>query len=208
MLVEGFTMRRSLIAVLILTLAVILSPSVTAQELPGVNDERYVSPQFGYSLAWDEDWQAERSISRSGFDALVLANGVSEVVLSATTRYAGSTGFMATPQQCAQSSLRALTAKPGTTPVVLHDASDAPDADVRDIFWMEVTYNTADGMPMIAYVSCRHLGLSNGAMQTFMHLSPEAAYAEEKAVVDVLLETYAPPTLDLDQLDPGEWPRP
>ena len=96
-------------------LLVLVAGAAMAQETPD-NDGSYVSPQFGYSLGWDEDWQVERSVSRPGFDALELSNGVSAVVLSATTRYAGSTGFIATPQQCAQLSLRAVKPKPGTTP--------------------------------------------------------------------------------------------
>lgn len=203
-------MRRFLIAVLIFVLMVtsIARSSVLAQDLPGVSEGRYVSPQFGYTLAWDDDWQAERAVSRPGFEAVVISNGVSDVILSATTRYAGSTGFMATPEQCAHLSLRALNVKPGTTPTPLQDANEAADVDVREIFWMEVAYDAADDTPMIAYVSCRPLGLRNGAMQTFLHLAPEADYATEKATVDALLASYAPPALDLDLLDPGEWALP
>jgi len=72
-----------------------------AQENPGVSGSRYVSPQFGYSLRWEEAWQVDRAISRPSFDALVLSNGTSEVVLSATTGYAGATGFIAGPERCA-----------------------------------------------------------------------------------------------------------
>lgn len=203
-------MCRFLVVILLLGLALstVASSPAMAQDLPGVSEGRYVSPQFGHSLAWDDSWRAERSVSRPGFDAFVLTNGVSEVVLSATTRYAGSTGFIATPEQCAQSSLRALNVKPGTTPTPLQDASEAADANVREIFWLEVAYDATDDTPMIAYVSCRPLGLRNGAMQTFIHLAPEADYATEKVNVDALLESYAPPALDLDQLDPGEWPMP
>lgn len=203
-------MRRIpvVIFMVVLMLTTASSPSALAQDFPGVRDGRYVSPQFGYSLAWDDDWQAERAVSRPGFEAVVISNGVSDVILSATTRFAGSTGFIATPEQCAQLSLRALNVKPGTTATPLQDASDAADANVREFFWLEVAYDTADDAPMIAYVSCRPLGLRNGAMQTFMHLAPAADYAAEKVTVDALLESYAPPALDLDQLDPGEWPMP
>jgi hypothetical protein len=180
-----------------------------AQEYPGVPVSRYVSPQFGYSLRWDDAWQVDRALSRPGFDALVLSNGTSDVVLSATTGYAGATGFMASPEQCVKQSLGALVTRPGTQPTVLEDDTGTPrQATEGNLFWMEVGYDAADGTPMTAYVSCRGLGLGNGAMQTFIHLAPAGDYDAEVAAVDALLEGYEAPRLDLDRLDQGARPEP
>ena len=183
--------------------------AAVAQEYPGVSGSRYVSPQFGYSLRWDDAWQVDRALSRPGFDALVLSNGTSDVVLTATTGFAGATGFIASPEQCAQQSLGALIARPGTQPTVLRDDTGTPrQATEGNLFWMEVGYDAADGTAMTAYVSCRGLGLDNGAMQTFIHLSPARDYDMEVTAVDALLEGYQAPRLDLDRLDQGAGPLP
>ena len=180
-----------------------------AQEYPGVSGSRYVSPQFGYGLTWDDAWQVDRALSRPGFDALVLTNGTSDVVLSATTGYAGATGFIASPEQCVEQSLGALIARPGTQPTGLKNDSGEPrQAAEGNLFWMVVGYDAADGTAMTAYVSCRGLGLQNGAMQMFIHLAPEAEYDAEETVVDALLDSYEAPRLDLDRLDQGARPEP
>ena len=191
-------------------MALLTAPTVAvAQEQPGVSGSRYVSPQFGYALRWDDAWQVDRALSRPGFDVLVLTNGTSDVVLSATTGYAGATGFMASPEQCVEQSLSALIALPGTQPSVLEDNSGKPRQGMEgNLFWMEVGYDAADGTAMTAHVSCRGLGLGNGAMQTFIHLAPADEYDAEAIVVDALLEAYEAPRLDLDRLDQGPRPEP
>jgi len=202
-------MRLLFVAALFVVLAPLLAAPTTAQFFPGVSDARYVSPRFGYALSWDDTWRLDRSISRPGFDGLVLSNGVSDVVLTATTGFAGTTGFIATPEQCVQQSLAALVRRPGTQPVPLQDEAGMPrQGSEPDLFWMEVGFAAADGAPMNAYVSCRGLGLSNGAMQTFIHLAPALDYDAEVLTVDALLDGYEAPRLDLDQLDQGAGPIP
>jgi len=208
---EGLTILWRFASITAFVVALLAAAPVVAgaQELSGVSGSRYVSPQFGYSLQWDDAWQVDRALSRPGFDALVLSDGPSEVVLSATTGYAGATGFIASPEQCARQSLGALIARPGTQPTVLQDDTGTPrQAAEGDLFWMEVGYDATDGTPMTAYVSCRGLGLDNGAMQTFIHLAPARDYDAEVAAVDALLEGYAAPRLDLDRLDQGARPLP
>jgi hypothetical protein len=200
-----FTVVASLVVLLFAATPIVAA----AQDLPGVSGSRYVSPQFGYSLRWDDAWQVDRALSRPGFDALVLSNGTSDVVLAATTGYAGASGFIASPEQCAQQSLGALMARPGTQPAVLRDDTGTPRQAVEgNLFWMEVGYDAADGMAMTAYVSCRGLGLDNGAMQTFIHLAAARDYDREVTAVDALLEAYEAPRLDLDRLDQGAKPLP
>jgi len=203
---------RRLFALIITSVVALLAATplvAAAQDNSGVSGSRYVSPQFGYSLRWDDAWQVDRALSRPGFDALVLSNGTSDVVLSATTGYAGATGFIASPEQCARQSLGALMARPGMQPTVLRDDTGAPrQAAEGSLFWMEVGYDAADGTAMTAYVSCRGLGLDNGAMQTFIHLAPASSYDKEVAAVDALLERYEAPRLDLDRLDQGASPLP
>jgi hypothetical protein len=186
------------------------TPTVAvAQEYPGVSGSRYVSPQFGYALEWDDAWQVDRALSLPGFDALVLTDGTSDVVLSATTGYAGATGLVASPEQCVEQSLGALMARPGTQPTVRQDDTGEPrQAASGNLFWMVVGYEAADGTAMTAYVSCRGLGLDNGALQTFIHFAPESEYDAEEIAVDALLEGYEAPRLDLDRLDRGARPEP
>ena len=59
---------------------------------------------------------------------------------------------------------------------------------------------------MTAYVSCRGLGLGNGAMQTLIHLAPTSEYDAELIAVAALLEGYKAPRLDRDRLDRGARP--
>jgi hypothetical protein len=95
-------------------------------------------------------------------------------------------------------------ARPGTQPTVRQDDTGEPlQAASGNLFWMVVGYEAADGTAMTAYVSCRGLGLDNGALQTFIHLAPESEYDAEEIAVDVLLEGYEAPRLDLDRLDRG-----
>src|SRR5215210_4002287 len=208
---EVATMRRMFVLVIASVVALLTATPIVAvaQEYPGVSGSRYVSPQFGYSLRWDDTWQVDRALSRPGFDALVLSNGTSDVVLSASTGYAGATGFMASPEQCVEQSLGALVARPGTQPTVLEDDTGKPRQGAEgNLFWMEVGYDAEDGTAMTAYVSCRGLGLGNGAMQTFIHLAPARDYDMEVTAVDALLEGYQAPRLDLDRLDQGARPLP
>ncbi len=73
---------------------------------------------------------------------------------------------------------------------------------------MEIGYDTADGVAMTAYVSCRQLGLDNGATQMFIHHAPARDYDLEVTQVDSLLESCEAPRLDLDRLDQGTRPEP
>jgi len=92
---------------------------------------------------------------------------------------------------------------------VLRDDTGTPrQAAEGNLFWMEVGYDAADGTPTRAYVSCRGLGLDNGAMQTFIHLAPARDYDMEVTAVDALLKGYEAPRLDLDRLDQGARPLP
>src|SRR5215211_3840987 len=186
-------------------MALLTAPTVAvAQEQPGVLGSRYVSPQFGYALEWDDAWQVDRALSRPGFDALVLTDGTSDVVLSATTGYAGATGLVARPEQCVKQSLGALMARPGTQSTVRQDDTGEPRQAVEgNLFWMVVGYDAADGTAMTAYISCRGLGLDNGAMQTFIHLAAAGEYDAEEIAVDALLESYQAPWLDLIASRPG-----
>ena len=61
---------------------------------------------------------------------------------------------------------------------------------------------------MTTYVSCRGLGLGNGAMQMFIHLAPTSEYDAEVIAVDAHLEGYKAPSLDLDRVDQGARPEP
>jgi hypothetical protein len=202
-------MRLLLALAILLLVAPLTSATTAAQALPGVAGNRYVSPQFGYSLQWDKAWQVDRSLTRPGFDALQLSNGTSEFVLSSTTGYAGATGLVANPEQCVESSAAALVTRPGTQPALLQDESGQPrQSSEADLAWVEVGYDDLDGTPMIAYVSCKLLGLQNGLMQTVIHLSLEQSYDAEANAVDALLEGYRAPHLDLDQLDQGPGPEP
>ncbi len=91
----------------------------------------------------------------------------------------------------------------------LQDDTGSPrQGSEANLFWIEVGYAAADGAPMNAYVSCRGLGLSNGAMQTFIHLAPAQDYDAEVLTVDALLDAHEAPRLDLDQLDQGAGPIP
>jgi hypothetical protein len=175
-----------------------------AQNFPGVSGTRYVSPQFGYELQWDDSWQAERSLSRPGFDALALSNGTSYVVLATATGDAAATGFVASPEQCVQQALSAIIVQPGTQPVLREDASGAPSQGNEDgLVWLEFNYAAFDGSLMVAYVSCEDIGLGDGAMQTLIHSAPERDYDAEVIAVDALLAGYEAPRFDLDQLDPA-----
>jgi hypothetical protein len=59
---------------------------------------------------------------------------------------------------------------------------------------------------MTAYVSCRGLGLGNGATQTLIHLALTSEYDAEVIAGDALLEGYKAPPIDLDRLDRGARP--
>jgi hypothetical protein len=206
---EGSFMRLFLALAVLLLVAPLTGFPAAAQAFPGVAGDRYVSPQFGYSLQWDEPWEVDRSLSRPGFDALALSNGTSEFVLSSTTGFAGATGYVASPEQCVESSVRALITRPGTQPALLQDEAGQPRQNSEaDLAWVEVGYDDLDGTPMVAYVSCQILGLPSGLMQTIIHLAPEQSYDAEAVIVDALLDRYQAPHLDLDQLDQGPAPEP
>ncbi len=91
-----FLRSRPLLAIATVLLVLTGMPSMTAvaaqsDDLPGVDDESYESPTYGYTLEWDgRDWEAvEATADDDDGDTLVLTNEVSTLYISGVPEYRG-----------------------------------------------------------------------------------------------------------------------
>ncbi len=92
-MLTSFRTVQSLAAVLIALLLLVpgqLARTATAQ----VSGNSYTSPQFGFSISWDNTWFVADEVSSQDFDQVTLTNGLSYCALvggpdSATTAEAG-----------------------------------------------------------------------------------------------------------------------
>ena len=59
------------------------------EEWPGVDGATYRSPNFGYTLTWDESWVVRDAYAGPPDDGLTLTNGMSTVMIIGTQAFAG-----------------------------------------------------------------------------------------------------------------------
>ena len=57
------------------------SANNTDEEFPGVNVREYASPQYGFTLGWDNSWSVVSATSEEGGTTLSLDNGISSVIV-------------------------------------------------------------------------------------------------------------------------------
>jgi hypothetical protein len=121
------------------------------------NGEGYVSPQFGYTIAYDSTWSIDPNspaTSDDQGDYVRLTNGVS------TVDFAGFNST-ATPQECLKDEVDYFTGAPGYTKVKI-----AQDTDGKDMTGaiaggayevLTFTYASGEDKPVdyAAYVECR-----------------------------------------------------
>jgi hypothetical protein len=120
----------------------------------GGNGEGYVSPQFGYTIAFDSSWTASDQQSDDKGDYVRLTNGDS------TVDFAGFDSD-ATPQQCLKDEVDYFTGADGYTDVKIAKDTNSKDmtGDIAGGAYEVLTFSYTSGeetpVDYAAYVECR-----------------------------------------------------
>lgn len=92
---EPLARLRAIVALLTITALVAgivpVSTSAQSDDLPGVDDDTYESPTYGYTLDWDDrDWEVvDATTDEDDGDTLVLTNEVSTLYITGVATYDG-----------------------------------------------------------------------------------------------------------------------
>jgi predicted metalloprotease len=194
-------MRRLGVAALCFVLAgfvvpVRVAPPALAQEsgtptASGVEGNSYRSPDFGYTLTWDDTWQVADESIEPGYNMLRLDNGVSGVYLE---------GYVvdADAQSCLNQQVDSLRSTSGVSDVAQAQGSDGSPmggGDASDAWAVyDFTYTGTDGKPnqLSGFFEC--VVLSPGAsVLVITQIVPADSYNDQIAPRVALLTNLVLP---------------
>jgi hypothetical protein len=161
-------------------------------ELPGVGENDYESPTWGYRLAWDGDrWEAVQSTSDEAVDILFLQSRRSSLVLQ-------SGPFAGDPKECVSAVAGALSSEEGVDDwePLEDDAGDPVAGETGGRAWaaFTLTFTADDGSEFadVDYVECRTL-VEGEAVLLILHNTSQDDFPDEAAKVESILETIELP---------------
>jgi len=154
-----------ILGIMLVTLPLgMLAGSAAAQDSSGLLDETtYESPQFDYTVSWDDTWSArQRDVSSNpgGFDVITLRNG------DATLRVAGRSDDIAA-DEFLQNTVELITRNADTSEIVAETDGDVPSVEL-----------TADGDHVILEA---HTLTDNGAVVVITLTARERNFADALA---------------------------
>ncbi len=149
----------------------------------------YTSPNFGFTVQFDDSWTIADQTSDQNGDYIRLQNGVSSIDLRASDR-------TDTPEQCVQSEFDYFSSAAGFADArVATDASGKKmqgSADGSSFAVFQFTYTDQDNTKTdyTVYVECREIepGVS---MLKIDHFAPDRDYDKEVPARDAVLDTIS-----------------
>lgn len=190
-----------MIALLALSMAGIAMPAAAAQE--GVDGDVYVSPTFGYSLAWDGDiWGVAEEFSEDGYDLLTLESDGAALYVEGVYFYQGD------PDECLSGEVLRVADESGLDDLApLEDVDGAEmvgdgDGYVYGLFALPSAEDD-DLLDSAVYIECQTL-VPNSVVLIFTgFLDPEDIDAQTFAVVEVI-ESLETDLLDVPEVDEAD----
>jgi hypothetical protein len=163
------------------------TPTPAEEDTPVVEGTTYESPTYGYTLVYDDTWEAKES-SRRGTDTIELSNGVSTIGISGTK----STD---TPTECVDALIDGFESDDSITDVTV--AVDENDDEMRgeiDGGEFVVLQTTVDGdngpADLTVYYSCIPI-VEGESMLGITHVTAAADYNDEVENRVTLLDTLS-----------------
>ena len=150
----------------------------------GVSGNAYLSPTYGFAVAWDDTWTVADESSDDAVDVLVLDNGTSTVSFTAAV-FDGDVGA------CLDTAVDDLEADPDVAETTLAEVSDGTPFEQRTATRSMAVYIVADdaGTGSARYLECRALG-PVGAALTVTQTVPIDAYNSEAAARQTLFNAF------------------
>lgn len=139
----------------VLVLAALLLPAASPAHVAAqATDEGYTSPEFGYSVSWDETWSVSDETSDPGVDTLTITNGDSNLafIAFASDQDAGS---------CLDEEYETYESNPSYSDVQIAQSADGGDLAgvngdvVWSVIWFTFTANDGSTSDITAYIECR-----------------------------------------------------
>lgn len=157
------------VIVAMLLIAALLPRSASAaqaDDLPGVVDDAYESPTYGYTLEWDDrDWEAVDATTDDDGDLLILTNKVSTLYFSGIVAYAGD------ERECA---------------IDIGEVVASPDA--ADLYPSESGDRGLEPEDYSYLVDCREL-IEDEAVLLIVHVFPADELGDEVVEAEAVTET-------------------
>jgi hypothetical protein len=121
------------------------SPQAQARDISG---NTYTSPQFGFSVTWDDTWLVMSETSEAEFDSLLLTNGLANVAFLGLQLPGGS------GQLAATSYASAVRLQEGVSDYTILE-SGGDESRYYVTLSMTVTYEDGSSAPLIEYIEAR-----------------------------------------------------
>jgi hypothetical protein len=180
---------------LLASLLVTIAGPVTAAPAADIEGNTYTSPQFGYSLTWDDSWFVIGEESDQ-FDSLELTNGVTYVNM------VGGEDFAGIPALGLAAIFGSLRSDPS-----IESATELPDTSVeeedRAAAAYEVVINGENGeqTTVIVYADVRTL-VAGESVVLFQSYVPANLFADEWPLIEDLLDGLEIPNQGQQSDDP------
>ncbi len=180
----------------IVVLLMVLSPLVTrtarvaAQD--GVDGSTYVSPNYAWSISWDDTWSVEDESSEDGYDYLELTDQLSFVYFEAYAEFDGDAAA------CVAEEMDDLAAQDGVSAIkvgtdVAGDAlAGGDESNAYSVYTL--TYTDEDGLEtdLVEYNECRTLNEGNSVLEISQVTVRDAYNDAAPAVQDLLAAVTLP----------------
>jgi predicted metalloprotease len=196
----------TLAAVLLLNQLAMVVPSVSAARV-GVDGNSYESPNYGWTISWDDSWTVEDESVRGDYELLQLSDNLSVVFFEAYVGYDGD------PEACVEDEENDLRSVDGFSNIELAtDGNGDPITGVDSvgayavyIFDLELDDGTIASV--VEYNDCRTL-VEDEAVLEISLLTIKEAYNDAVPRMQDLLKALAMPGEEPIETEQDRAPRP
>ena len=191
-------MRRAAVAAFLVALLFVgipLTPPAARPAAAGsaqIDGQTYVSPTFGYRLAWDDSWLVTDVVTEAETDTLVLSNGLAFVQFTASPGFGGSAAACVADYEAAL----AFRAGAGNVePVTDGGGAEvaADDASARAAFSYTLDFEDGGAIDIVDEVECRTL-LGGAAMLQIVASTELVDYGAVQPAIEELKAGLALPS--------------
>jgi hypothetical protein len=179
-------------AAILIALMLIAPTSFTPPAGAQVSGNAYTSPQFGFSMSWDDTWFVVDEASDPSFDRVIVSNGLTYVTLI------GGPDSSPTSQAALVGLITAVRLSPGVTnltPMRDEEGTVVRGGDDQRAFAaFTYTFTLDDGteIPVATYIESRIITPGETTLG-FITETPVSSYDEERPQVELLLSTVRMP---------------
>ncbi|HEU0115652.1 MAG TPA: hypothetical protein VFQ80_13290 [Thermomicrobiales bacterium] len=168
-----------------------ITPAATPTGQTGVHGNAYISPTFGFTLAWDPKvWAVKDERLLQGYDGLELGTDRSNLFVEGISDYAGD------PAACLADARQQISGRSGISAISDFQGPGRPIQDTDGAKSLLVGYvaKLPDGSSasIVEFVQCRTLVPGQAVLELTWQTS-DADYAQQLPLVAALLKTLHVP---------------